>query len=234
MKTLALGFALLVLAGCAATPATRGTVLVVGASSGTGLEIVKVLAARGDDVTAFVRPTSNRTELDALHVKYAVGDATDAASVRQALSGHKVRAIVSTLGGRRGEPQRPDLIGTKNLAEAAKAAGVKRMVMITVIGAGDSKNALPERVQQSLGPIVPLKTQTEAALQASGVPYTIVRPGGLTTNPATGKGALTLDHTAFSSISRAELARLTVQALDDPKAANQIYHAIDPTNGGRN
>ena len=45
---------------------------------------------------------------------------------------------------------------------------------------------------------------------------------------------LTLDHTTFSAISRAELARLTVQALDDPKAANKIYHAIDPTNGGRN
>lgn len=234
MKKLVVGLALLIIAGCANAPADKGAILVVGASSGTGLEITKVLAARGDNVVAFVRPTSDRKELEPLKVKYAVGDATDAASVRKAIADFKVRAIVSSLGGRRGQTDRPDLIGTKNFAEAGKAAGVKRMVMVTVIGAGDSKNALPERVQQSLGPIVPLKTQTEAALQASGVPYTIVRPGGLTTNPANGKGMLTLDHTTFSAISRAELARLTVQALDDPKAANKIYHAIDPTNGGRN
>jgi uncharacterized protein YbjT (DUF2867 family) len=228
MKSLVAGLLAVMLAACASAPPSRGTILVVGASSGTGLEITKLLAQRGEDVTAFVRPTSDRSGLAGLPVKYAVGDATDAASVRQAFAGHNIRAVVSTLGGRAGEP-RPDLIGTRNFIDAAKAAGVKRMLLITVIGAGDSASVLPERVRASLAQVVPLKTASEEYLEKSGLDYTIIRPGGLRNAPDSGHAILTLDHTAFSAIGRAELARLTVGAIDDKAAVDKIYHAYDPT-----
>ena len=221
------------LAACSTTPHRSGTVLLVGASSGTGLEIAKVLAARGDDVTAFVRPTSDRSGLAPLNVKYVVGDATHIAEVKAAFAHQKVRAVVSTLGGRRGEP-RPDLVGTKNFVDAAKAAGVKRIILITVIGAGDSLETLPVRVRGNLETVMPLKNASEAYLSSSGLNYTIIRPGGLTNAAGDGRSFLTLDHSMMSSISRAELARLTVSALDDDQTIDKIYHAIDPTHAVAN
>ena len=221
------GLLLLCIAACS-TLHPSGTVLLVGASSGTGLEIAKVLAARGDDVTAFVRKTSNRSGLAPLDVRYVVGDATNFADVKPAFIHRKVRAVVSTLGGRPGEP-RPDFVGTQNFVEAAKAAGVKRMILITVIGTGDSEGTLPVRVRENLAKVIPLKNASEAYLSSSGLAYTIIRPGGLTNAAGDGKSFLTLDHSMMSSISRAELARLTVSALDDDRTIDRIYHAIDPT-----
>jgi nucleoside-diphosphate-sugar epimerase len=228
MKKILIGMAFSFLAACSSTPHRSGTVLLVGASSGTGLEIAKVLAARGDDVTAFVRPTSNRSGLAPLNVKYVVGDATNFADVKAAFTHQKVRAVVSTLGGRPGEP-RPDFVGTRNLVDAAKAAGVRRMILITVIGTGDSAETLPVRVRENLAKVIPLKNSSEAYLSSSGLAYTIIRPGGLTNAAGDGKSFLTLDHSMMSSISRAELARLTVSALDDDRTIDRIYHAIDPT-----
>jgi uncharacterized protein YbjT (DUF2867 family) len=222
-----LGVAALLLTACTTAPTTKGSVLVVGASSGTGLEIVKLLAARGDDVTAFVRPTSDRSGLTPLNVKMVEGDATVAADVTRTFRQGKYRAVISTLGGRKGEP-RPDFVGTKTFVDAAKAAGVRRMILVTVIGTGDSKDTLPTRVQQSLAAVIPLKVQSEDYLTHSGLAYTIVRPGGLTTSDADGKGILSTDHSLMSSISRKELARLVVTSLDDDRTIGKIYHAIDP------
>ncbi len=136
MKRIFAALAVLLLTTGASAPATRGTVLVVGASSGVGLEIAKQLAAKGEDVTAFVRPTSKREGLTGSPVKFAVGDATKIEDVRRVLADTKVRAIVSTLGGRPNETPRPDFIGTQTFVDAAKAAGATRMLLVTVIGAG--------------------------------------------------------------------------------------------------
>ena len=67
-KNILAAAAVLVVAACSTAPHERGTVLIVGASSGAGLEIAKVLSARGDDVTAFVRPTSDRSGLAPLNI----------------------------------------------------------------------------------------------------------------------------------------------------------------------
>lgn len=204
-----------------------GGVLVFGASRGTGFEVVKLLAARGERVTAFVRPTSDRSDLEPLGVSYAVGDILDADSVNAAVEAADVHAIINTVGGRRGEP-RPDYEGVKNMVEAAKAAGVRRVLLVTAIGTGDSKAAVGERTWEVLGRVLKVKTQGEEYLTASGVDYTILRPGGLTRGPATGSGVKTEDHGVMGSISRAELGALVVQCLDDNNTVGKIYHTVDP------
>lgn len=74
-----------------------------------------------------------------------------------------------------------------------------------------------------------MKTQAEGYLTASGMDYTILRPGGLTRGTATGAGVKTEDHNVMGSISRAELGALVVQCLDDADTAGKIYHTIDPS-----
>jgi uncharacterized protein YbjT (DUF2867 family) len=225
MKLLSL-LAAFIISISAARAQDSGTIMIFGATSGSGLEIAKVLTARGDDVTAFVRPTSNMAGLEPLKVKTVRGDAMNPADVKAAFDGRKVRAVISTIGGRRGEP-RPDFEANRNVIDAAKAAGVRRMVLVTTIGTGDSYGAITAESKKFLAAVIPLKDQAEKHLIASGLDYTIVRPGGLNNGPVSGRGELLTDQTTMGSISRAELATLVVRALDDPKARGAIYHALD-------
>ncbi|HRX88271.1 MAG TPA: SDR family oxidoreductase [Steroidobacteraceae bacterium] len=229
--------------------ATPGSVLVVGGTQNLGLQIVRELQQRGQSVTAAVRATSNTSALDALGVEEVVFDAMDAEAVRDAITPGRFSAVVSTMGtsardlpARRSlwrvllegrakvDPAiRPDYVGNRNIMDAAKAAGVRRFVFVTVIGAGDSRDAAPSMARRALGDIIPLKEKAEDHLRASGLAYTIIRPGGLGRNDlaATGTARLTEDADSFSYIARADLAPLVVDALGDPSTIARTFTAYD-------
>lgn len=204
-----------------------GGILIVGASRGTGLEVARLLERRGESVTAFVRPTTDMSELLQLKVKLFRGDVLDPKSVRGALASGSFRAVINTVGGKRGEP-RPDYYGTRNLVDAALKAGVRRHLFVTAIGAGDSRGAVGPKVLQFLGPVLEEKTLGENYLMASGLDYTILRPGGMTNNPASGTAIRTEDRSVMGVINRADMARLVVECLDDPLTIGKVFHAIDP------
>ena len=207
-------------------PTLSKSILIFGATRGTGLELAKLLTARGDAITAFVRPTSDRSGLEPLGVNFIVGDALIADEVSAAFEERKYQAVVTTMGCFRCEVP-PDYIGNKNVFDAAKAAGVNRVVMISSVGAGNSADAPPWISKWILGDVLVLKTQAEDHLRSSGVPYTIIRPGGLKDAEATGNGLLTEDTMAMGIITRKDLAKLMVEALDDEAAANKTYTAKD-------
>lgn len=204
-----------------------GNILVFGATRGTGLEIAGILAYRGDAVTAVVRPSSDGSELEGLGVGVVAGDAMDEDSVDRAVGGGSYRAIVVSLGGRRGEP-RPDLVGVKYIVDAARRHGVRRILMITAIGCGDSKAAVAPKVIEVLGEILAAKTEAEDYMMQAGLDATILRPGGMTSDPASGTAIRTDDHMVMGVINRADLARLTVDCLDDDATIGGIFHTVDP------
>jgi uncharacterized protein YbjT (DUF2867 family) len=207
-----------------------GPVLVFGGTRGTGLEIVRKLRERGEAVTVAVRSTSNTAELEKLGVSTVIADALDAEQVTNAVTSGGYAAVVSTLGTTRGEQhKRPDYIGNRNVIDATQTAGVKRFVFITVIGAGDSSDAAPGFSKRFLAEVISLKTRAEDHLRASGLDYTIIRPGGLGDVPATGTAVLVEDPKAFSFIGREDLADLAVQALGDPSTVGKTYAAYDPS-----
>jgi len=202
--------------------------LVFGGSRATGLEAVKALVAKKDKVSVVVRASSDTTELKKLGVTLVTGDVLQPADVQKAFASAKFTAVVSALGGKRGEPS-PDFDGVKNIADAAKAAGVKRMVIVTAIGVGDSNAMMPEALKKILQPTMIEKGKGEDYLVASGLDYTIIRPGGLKNGPATGKASLTDDHTAHSDINREDLGKLVADSVADKKTFRKIMHAVDPT-----
>jgi nucleoside-diphosphate-sugar epimerase len=202
-------------------------ILVFGASQRTGLEVARILTDRNEAVTAFVRPTSDREALEALGVEIVVGDVLDADSVEAAFAAGQFRAVINSIGGQRGQP-RPDLDGTINVVEAAKRHGIKRMLMVTMVGAGDSFDVMAENTKKFLGPIAELKTQAEDYLMASSLDATILRPGGMRSDPATGTAIKTEDHTVMGMIHRADLAALVVESLDDDATIGKIFHTVDP------
>jgi uncharacterized protein YbjT (DUF2867 family) len=206
--------------------ASSQSILMFGATRGTGLELARLLTARGDSVTAFVRPTSDRSGLEPLGVEYIVGDAMVADDVKAAFAAGGYRAVVSTLGCFRCDVS-PDYIGNKNVFDAAKTAGVGRVIMISSVGAGNSADATPWISKWFLKDILLLKTQAEDYLRNSGLVYTIIRPGALKDGEATGNGILTEDVTAMGIITRKDLAQLMLDALDDEAAAGKTYTARD-------
>ena len=120
------------------------TVLVIGASRGIGLETVKALLAAGHRVRALARAASNIAISDE-RLEKLDGDALDTSTVERALDG--VDAVVQTLGVSFG----PDTIfkgttlfsrATRVLVDAMQAKGVKRLLVVTGAGAGDSRGRL--------------------------------------------------------------------------------------------
>jgi uncharacterized protein YbjT (DUF2867 family) len=136
------------------------------------------------------------------------------------------RAVVSTLGCFRCD-QPPDYIGNKNIFDAAVASGNRRVIMISTVGAGDSKDTIPWIVGWMLEDVIALKQRAEQSLINSGLDYTIVRPGGLKDGDPTGLGILTEDPETMGVIVRADLAGLLVQCIDDDQTVGKIYTAKD-------
>jgi uncharacterized protein YbjT (DUF2867 family) len=202
-------------------------VLVFGATGKLGTEIIEDLTARGDKVTAFVRDTSDRTKLEPLGVEFVVGDAMDIDSVIAAFNTSDFDAAISSLASMSANPP-PDYVGNANVADGAKATGVQRVILISTVGAGDSKDAAPLLSKLALRKVLPLKTQAEDHLRASGLDYTIIRPGGLPPSGGTGGGILSEDTTTMGFIARADLARLVVGVLDDDRTIGTTLAAIDP------
>lgn len=203
-------------------------VLVFGGTRGVGLETVRLLRERGEAVTAMVRETSDLTALNEIDgVSTTVGDALVMDDVTRAFASGEFDAVVSTLGGTLESGVEVDSVGNIHAIDAAKAAGVERFVLITSIGAGDSRAGSPKGMLRVLGPVLAEKEKAERHLIDSGLTFTILRPGVLKDDPANGRGILTQDTTALGVINRAELARLIVDAIGDQQTFGGIYTAIE-------
>lgn len=203
-------------------------VLVFGATGSLGVEIVQDLVARGDKVTAFVRSSSDRSTIELPGVDFAVGDVMDPASIAAAFQQGDYDAVISTIGAAR--EANVDYQGNFNIFTAAKDAGVLRVIMISTIGAGDSNQATPLISRIALSNVLPQKTRAEEELRASGLKYTILRPGGLPPGIIeTGGGLLSEDISTMGFIKRPDLARLVVGVLDDDRTIGKTFSVVDPS-----
>lgn len=206
--------------------ATRN-VLVFGATGKLGTQIVEDLVERGDKVTAFVRPTSDRGELEPLGVNFAVGDVLDPATVAAAFSSENFDAAITAIAGM--SEANLDLQGNVNVADAARVAGVLRVILVSTVGAGESYKSAPLLSRLALASILPQKTAAEDHLRASNLDYTIIRPGGLPPGIVpTGRGILSEDPATMGFIKRPDLARLIIGVLHDDRTIGKTLAVIDP------
>ncbi|MEM9120179.1 MAG: SDR family oxidoreductase [Cyanobacteria bacterium P01_D01_bin.6] len=204
---------------------------VAGASRGVGFEVVKGLVQQGYRVAVLLRTDDTRSQLTALGAEVHVGDALDFAAVTAAVQcfGDEPFVVVSTLGGKGMERDAPrsDYLGNRHLVDAVKELPCQRFLLVSSIGVRDSEIALPEQVLETLRPALLAKAKAEEHLEASGLPFTIVRPGGLLSEPATGNGIVVVDVQAAGSITRIDVADLVIQCLRSAKAENQVLSAVD-------
>lgn len=206
-------------------------VLVAGATGGTGQQVVRELKAAGYTVRALVRdPVAARGVLGD-GVEYAQGDVRNRESLDAALKG--VRYAISAIGATRKDPANgPEFVdfqGVRNLAEAAAAAKLDQLVVVSSAGVTREDHPLNKMFDN----VLIWKGRGEQAVRASGVPYTIVRPGGLTDKPG-GQAGVRLEQgdkgTGF--IPRADVARVCVAALRSPPARNRTFELYSAPSAG--
>lgn len=146
-----------------------GEVLVVGGTGFLGRKVVTALQRQGKPVRALVRPGSDASALESAGVSVVRGDMLEPASLGAAFA--DVDAVVSSAAGytkrRKTDTDETDVVGNQNLAEAARAAGVRRFVLTGIL-TSDQTPQIPHFWH---------KTLAERKLAELGVPYVSLRPG---------------------------------------------------------
>jgi uncharacterized protein YbjT (DUF2867 family) len=200
-------------------------VLVAGATGRTGQHVVSELLANGYKVRAFVRDIDEAREKLGDEIEYAAGDVRERETIDAALGG--AVAIISAIGAGRGEPgNTPEFVdygGVKNLAEAAVDARLSQFVLVSSGGVTHEDHVLNKMFDN----VLIWKFKGEEAVRESGVPYTIVRPGGLVDKPSK-EAAIVLEQgdEGTGMIPRADVAKVLVASLMFTEALNKTFEVV--------
>ena len=218
--------ALVLLASACAAPASRAeprvvsngnasVVLVAGATGGTGQEVVDQALAKGYRVRALVRDEAKARLLFGDRVQYVVGDVREPRTLKRAVKG--ADQVISALGANvqrdpENSPERVDFAGVKALAEAAKTAGVSQFILVSSMGVTHPEHQL----NAMLDNILSWKLKGEDAVRATGINYTIVRPGELTNEPGGRRGVRIMQGDPLDgdgAVSRTDVAAVLVSVI---------------------
>jgi len=211
----------LVLAACAtsgpkvASNGNASVVLVAGATGGTGQEVVDQALEKGYRVRALVRDEAKARLLFGDRVQYIVGDVREPRSLKRAVKG--ADQVISALGANvqrdpENSPERVDYAGVKALAEAARSAGVAQFILVSSMGVTHPDHQL----NAMLDNILSWKLKGEDAVRATGINYTIIRPGELTNEPGGRRGVRIMQGDPIGgegSVSRSDVAAILVSAI---------------------
>ncbi len=201
-------------------------IVVIGASRGIGLEVVKQALERGHEVTALLRdPAKLALEHARLHkVRGDVGKPDD---VLMAMSGQDAVCTCVGVNPTR-EPVELFSRGARNVLAALQDAPTTKFVAVTGVGAGDSRGHggfFYDKILQPLllGTIYADKDREEQLIKASAADWLIVRPGSLTDGPRTKdyRAITDLSGVTAGKISRADVADFILNQLESPSLFKQ-------------
>ncbi len=202
---------------------------VAGATGATGSRIVAQLVNRGVPVVAFVRDAATARAQLPIEVTLVEGTVTDKESIRRAMAGCTV--LLSATGARPSfdptGPYQVDYEGTKNLVDVAKDLGIEHFVMVSSLCVSRFFHPL-----NLFFLVLYWKQQAEAYLQASGLTYTIVRPGGLKDDDADIRPLIMApaDTLFEGSVPRLKVAQVCIEALYLPQSRNKIVEIVAQEN----
>ncbi|MFC4785081.1 SDR family oxidoreductase [Nocardioides sp. MAHUQ-72] len=201
-------------------------IAIVGGHGHVALHLHPELVRRGHTPVALVRKEEYRSELEGLGAEVRLLDieSQDAAAFAEAFSGCDA-VVFAAGGGPDGNIERKrtvDLEGSLKSIEGARTAGIGRFVQVSAIGVDDP---LPEDTDDVWRAYVEAKRDADAALRASDLTWTILRPGRLTDDPATGRVALGPD-VARGEVTRADVAAVVAAVLDEDATAGQQWNLV--------
>lgn len=203
-------------------------IIIIGGHGKVALQLARILTERGDEVTSVFRNPAHSDDVAASlsgRGRAVVADIeqSDTDALAGLLAGHD--AVVFSAGAGGGNPARTyavDRDAAIRVIDAAAQAGVKRFVMVSYFGAGPD-HVVPQN--NSFFAYAEAKAAADAHLRTSDLHWTVLGPGRLTLEPATGRIAL---GQGKGEVSRADVALVAAAALADDST---IGRTIDFNNG---
>ena len=200
-------------------------VAIVGGHGKVALRLARVLSERGDRVRSLVRREEHRVDVEAAGGELVLFDLErqDERELADAIQGADAVVFAAGAGpGSGAERKRTvDLGGAVKLVAAAEQAGVGRYLMVSSIGAHD-----PDGGPEAMRPYLRAKAEADEALVASGLDYTIVRPGSLNDDPGTGRVDLGTELGRRGPIPRDDVAAVLAACLDVPETTGLTFEAF--------
>jgi uncharacterized protein YbjT (DUF2867 family) len=199
-------------------------VAIAGGHGQVGRRLTRRLSARGDRAIALIRDPDHADDVRADGGEPVVCDleAAEVDEVAKAIA--SADAVVFAAGAGPGSgPERKETMdhgGAVKLIEAARADGIGRYLMVSSMGADPDREA-----DDAFGAYQRAKGRADAALRASGLEYTIVRPGRLTDDPGSGRVRVG-EHVGRGEVPRDDVAGVLVAALDAPGTVGTVFEVV--------
>ena len=202
-------------------------VAVAGGHGKVALRLLRILSERGDRALGLIRNPDQASDLEAVGATPAGADLEnlDPDPVATVISGCDAVVFAAGAGPGSGPARKRtvDYGGAVKLIDACKSAGIRRYLMVSAMGVRDPAARGPE-----MRPYYEAKLEADQALAASGLDYTIVRPGRLTDDPGTGLIQAAEQLERIGAIPRDDVAATLAGCLD---ADNTIGKSFDLLGG---
>jgi uncharacterized protein YbjT (DUF2867 family) len=199
-------------------------VAIAGGHGKIALRLTRVLRGSGDEVISLIRTPAQADDVRAAGGEPVVCDleAADEQEISDALA--SADAVVFAAGAGPGSgPERKETMdygGAIKLIAAAKAAGIRRYVSVSSMGADPTVEG-----DDTFRVYLRAKGRADAELQASGLEHTIVRPGRLTDSPGSGRVRLGR-RVGRGEISRDDVAAVLAAVLHEPATAGATFELV--------
>ena len=194
-------------------------IVIAGGHGKIALRLARLLSARGDSVRSLIRNPGHAAGVHAAGAEPVLADMEALDDLAEFVEG--ADAVVFAAGAGPGSgPERKrtvDLGAAVKLLDAATATGARRYLMVSSIGAGD-----PTSGGGAMNPYLEAKAEADAALSASDLDWTIVRPGALTDEPGTGLVWVGEDERR-AAVTRDDVAAVLAACLDEPRTVRKTF-----------
>jgi uncharacterized protein YbjT (DUF2867 family) len=198
-------------------------VVIAGGHGKIALRLEALLARAGHRARGLIRNPAHAPDLERVGAEPVLCDLEAEDDISDHVRG--ADAVVFAAGAGPGSgPERKrtvDLGGASKLIDAAKATGARRYLMISSMGADD-----PSSGPEAMRPYLEAKAEADKALAASGLDFTIVRPGGLTDDPGTGLIDAAPKLGRRGTIPRDDVAAVLLGCLEEDHTIGKTFEVL--------
>jgi uncharacterized protein YbjT (DUF2867 family) len=204
-------------------------IVIAGGHGKIGLQLGRLLSSRGDTAVGLIRDPAQQDDLRAAGIEPAVLDleGADAEAVAKVLAGADAAVFAAGAGPNSG-PDRKDTVdraASVLLAQACELAGVDRFLQVSSMGV-ESVRATPPKPDDDVFAIyLRAKLAAEEDLRSRPLAWVVLRPGGLTDNPGTGRVQLA-PSVESGRVPRADVAAVLLALLDTPDARGLVLELV--------
>ncbi|MGO1385089.1 MAG: SDR family oxidoreductase [Arachnia sp.] len=200
-------------------------IAIVGGHGKIALQAAEILVSDGHEVTSLIRKPGQRADIETTGATPSIIDLESASQdeLADVFRGHG--AVVFSAGAGGGSPERTyavDRDAAIRTMDAAKAAGVRRYVMVSYLGAGPD-HGVPE--DDGFYAYAESKAEADTHLKETDLAWTILGPSMLSDDPRT--GSIEVDPSKTGSVSRGNVAQVIAAVLADDSTIRRTIDFID-------